>query len=270
MEEGPSGFCTARANVKTERIIVALLCVFALIMSAFSLYCVREMQQKPEDVRWEYAVDNMLCIGDSLTAGSCFANDMGGASIEQRYCYYLARMLNTEVTPAAVAGYSASDWYNKLLEQYDYSQYNAVSIWLGTNYAPTNTLAEDVEPFASPDDYAETETGYYCRLIERILEDNPDCFIVLLNVFASKSDVAEANLAIEAIAGRYGLPVVDVSNMGSEEHPEFHGGISNPHLSKTGNIYVASRIVDVISAHFAENPARCEFGVSKLNAEVQE
>lgn len=263
MEE-KSKVSTGEGTSPVKLILIAVLVLLLLLAGVIYAQYSYMQQKQAQDIPWEYAADKILCIGDSLTSGAYFGNDYAGADIEQRYSYYLGRMLNTEVTNAGHAGYSASDWYNKYLDAFDYSEYNTFVIWLGTNNAPANTLEQDVLPFAAPEEYAETETGYYCRIIEKIRSENPDSLILLINVFASKSDVAEANLAIASIAEHYGLPLLDLSHMGSEEHPEFHVGIQNPHLGKAGNIYVASRIVDCLKDYFMAQPLRCEFGADKL------
>ncbi|MBQ7896238.1 MAG: SGNH/GDSL hydrolase family protein [Oscillospiraceae bacterium] len=249
-------------KLKMRTYLAVLLVVLLLIFSA-ALYERMEDKQANE-AYWYYAADNLLCIGDSLTDGTYFGSDYGGDSIEQNYPWYLSRMLNTEVTNAGASGRSPSDWYKEFHDSYDYSDYNVITIWLGTNYAPTNTLAEDVEAFSSPEDYAETETGYYCRIIEDIRKANPDCVILLMNIFASKSDVAEANIAIAAIAEHYGLPLLDMSDIGGDKQPEYHAGLQNPHFGKAGNVLIASRIVEALGEYFAEAPLRCEFGITRV------
>ena len=225
-------------------------------------------RQAKGDGRLRYAAGRILCIGDSLTSGTCFSGNLGGANTEQRYAYYLGRMLGAEVSVLATPGASASGWYEVYAEELDAAPYDTVVIWFGTNNGPLDTLAEDVLPFADPADYAATEAGYYCRIIEKVRAQNPDCLILLLNVFASKDDVAGVNRGINAIAAHYGLPVADMSDLGAPEHPELHAGSAqNPHFGKTGNIVIASRICDTLDAWFAADPARCEYGVRPLQTD---
>ncbi len=233
----------------------------AMIVSCALSGC--EKKSPAETPRWQYAVGPVICVGDSLTEGAYFGEKYSAVLIDQNFPYYLSRMLNTEVVNAGKSGYSASDWYPECFAQYDWSKYSTAFIWLGTNYAPTDTLEEDVLAYSDPESYAETETGYYCRLIEGIRRENPECSIVLLNIFASESDVEEANRAIAAIAAHYGLLLIDVSDLGAPEHPELHAGSDqNPHFGKAGYICVASRVVDALQAYFAEDPMRCEFGIT--------
>ena len=259
-EEKRRGPGAARPALLTALLALALALTFALLS-------VKGSEERPaEDVRWQFAPGQILCIGDSLTAGSCFGSDLQGSSIEQSYPYYLGRMLSTRADSLALPGASASDWYKAFSEELDCGAYDTFILWLGTNHAPADTLAADVLGRADPGDYAETETGYYCRLIEKIRSEKPDALIVLLNVFASKDDVEEANRGIAAIAEHYGLPLIDMSDLGADAHPELHAGLQNPHFGKTGNLYVASRIVDGLKSYFTEDPSRCEYGLTTAEA----
>lgn len=247
----------------------ARLYIAAALLLAMALLCGCGGGDKGlSPASWRYAAGNIICIGDSLTVGSYFGQEHSGETIRQNYPYYLARMLSAEVTTAAGAGYSASDWLAHFSGAYDWTDYDTALIWLGTNYAPTDTLDTDVLPFSDASSFAETETGAYCRIVEEIRRENPGCKIFLLTVFASKSDVGEANRAIAAIAAHYDLPVIDMSGLGAPDHPELHAGSNqNPHFGKTGNLYIASRIVDALQTYFEENVARCEYGVTLLPEE---
>ena len=253
---------------RKPRLTALLIAVLVLLglAGAFLLGTRFPAPKRSGDARLRYAAGRVLCIGDSLTSGTCFGSGLGGADTEQRYAYYLGRMLSAEVDGAAVPGYSASDWYPRFADELDFSAYDTVTVWLGTNNGPLDTLSEDVLPYTDPADYAPTETGWYCRILEKIRAENPDCLILLLNVYASKDEAEEVNRAIATIAARYGLPVADMSDLGAPEHPELHAGLEqNPHLGKTGNIVVASRICDALEAWFLADPARCEYGVRSLH-----
>lgn len=241
-----------------------VLCFFLTLLVCFSSSFLHGCSEKNSSypLPWYYASGHIICIGDSLTAGAYYSEAHPGVEIEQSYPYYLSRMLAAEVTNAGYSGYSMSEWYLEHAEDYDWRDYDTALIWLGTNRAPTDTLAEDVLPFSDPADFAETETGYYCRLLEEIRRENPECMIVLLNLFASKDDVEEGNRAISAIADRYELLLLDMSDLGNEEHPELHiGSERNPHFGKAGNLYIAARIVEFLQAFYEKNPLRCEFGI---------
>jgi len=237
---------------------LAVLCLVCLMCLSFvGGYIFAESRES--DDSWAYAMDNIICVGDSLTEGARFNGDKLGI-ISQSYPHYLGRMLSAEVTNAGASGYSASDWYEEKIDQYDFADYDCAVIWLGTNEGYTDTLAEDVEAYGSYQDYAKTETGYYCRIIERIKEQNPDCLILLMNIYASKSDVELSNQVIDKIAQRYDLHVIDTQSL-NMDNTQLHAGRTNPHMGKAGNIAAARLIVEDVSRWLAEAPVRCEFGL---------
>ena len=211
---------------------------------------------------YKYAVGKALCIGDSLTSGANYIS-LAGASIDQNYPRMLGRMLNCEVENGGYSGYSASTWYKNKISLYDFSNYDTFIIWLGTNNGLTDTIDEDVNAFGNYNDFAETETGYYCKIIESIKAKNPSCLIVLTTVFASKGDVKTTNSVIKKIANKYGLLVVDNSDLSAGGHPELHGNINNPHFGKAGNIFIANRYAVRLGEYFAEDPMRTEYGYSE-------
>ena len=235
----------------------------------------QKLEVVPMDNFWSYAMWRVLCIGDSLTSGANYKEEWGelaptGASIDENIPRILGRMLCAEVDNGGFSGYSASTWYTKQQDgtindnhPYDFSKYDTFIIWLGTNNGFTDTLDVDVNPYSDYHNYANTETGYYCKLIEDIKAHNNDCLIVLVKVFASKGDWRVSNTVIDKIAEKYNLPVIDNSDLGPSEHIELHAGITNPHFGKAGNIYIANRYISELGKYFAENPLRCEYGYTE-------
>lgn len=215
---------------------------------------------------YRLAVGNILCIGDSLTAGAYYAGDFGGKSIKQNYPYYLGRICNCDVTNAGRSGYSASDWYKAFINTYDFAEYDSAVIWLGTNYGcSTMPTDEEISAFVPNTSVVASEADqalYLIKLINTIQAANPDCYIILCNVFASKSGTANNNAVVAEIAEKYNLQIVDMSDLTVANRPELHAGINNPHFGKAGNIYVANRIANAIDAHIASNPTIAEFGLT--------
>lgn len=214
-----------------------------------------EASQIKNPMFWAYNIWKVLCIGDSLTSGATYAEEWGelapvGSSIDQNYPRILGRMLNADVTNAGFSGYSASNWYTDKLSNYTLVNYDTFVIWLGTN----NGLTPDSL------DTDESEANYYCKIIDAIKSANNSCLIVLCKVFASGGSVIYTNQAIEAIAERYNLPVINNDDLSYTLHPELHAGVNNPHFGKSGNVFVAHRIAEEIGKYIEINPLRGEFG----------
>lgn len=223
---------------------------------------------------YQYAIANILCIGDSLTEGDYYGHDWpdmpsSAHRLAQNYPSYLSRMISATVTNGGVSGDTAIDWYNNVISRFDLASYDTFLIWLGTNGGFTDTLNDDVIAHKTAGEgyeyYAETNTGCYCKIIEKIKADNPDAFIVMLNLFAvgTGHSYVTDNPVLGKISELYSLPIIDMSDLGFERHPELHAGIQNVHFGKAGNIFIADRICREIKRIIAGNPLRAEFGLSQ-------
>ena len=216
---------------------------------------------------WSYAIWKVLCIGDSLTSGASYKEGWGemagtGASIDQNYPRILGRMLNAEVTNAGNSGYSASDWYNKNFNKYNYGEYDTFLIWLGTNYGcssmPTDEEISTFVPNQSDVASTSNQSLYLIKLINEIKAINPDSLIVLLNTFASKGNYITHNSVVKQIAEKYNLLLIDMSDLSPANRLDLHAGVNNPHFGIAGNVFIANRIVEELAKYFEENPLRCE------------
>lgn len=212
---------------------------------------------------YAFGIGKTLMIGDSLTSGAYYDDvKYKGASINQNIPYYLGKMINEEVKNGGKSGWYPSNWYTNELPNNDVTQYDTLFIWLGTNKGLTNTLDADVNAYSDYNQFATTETGYYCRLIAYIKDKNPDAQIHLLTCFATTGNLAETNLTIRNIATKYDLHVIDMSDLSVSLHPELHLNNGNTHFGKAGNIYIANRIVQSVNDYYDANRLKLEFGLT--------
>lgn len=210
-----------------------------------------------------YGIGKTLMIGDSLTSGAYY-DDVAfkGASINQNIPFYLGKITNNAVKNAGVSGSTPISWHSTEFTKYDYTQFDTFFIWFGTNQGLTDTIENDVNAHASYNDYATTNTGTYCKLIEEIKAVNPDSSIHLSTVFASSGNIATTNSVINQIATKYDLNIIDMSDLSTAKYPNLHLGINNTHFGKSGNIYVANRIANDLNSYFASNQLKLEFGLT--------
>lgn len=231
-----------------------------------------DINKKFNEANYMLALCRPICIGDSLTSGACYDEKWGqavsvGASIDENYPRFLSRMLNCEVINSGVSGYSASDWYSKKRNQYDFSNYDSAIIWLGTNYGcatmPTDEEINTFVPEETPNASTSNQSLYLIQIIKDLKEAHSDMFICLLTCFASKSDSMINNEVVKQIAEKYNCLLIDMSDLGIKDRPDLHIGISNPHFGKSGNIFIASRILYNVSSYINENPLLGEFGYTE-------
>lgn len=226
---------------------------------------------KSTNTHWNYALGDVICIGDSLMSGANYNEEWGavtpqGASIQQNIPYYLGRMLNCNTTNAGKSGWSASDWWRDYINTpvYDFTKYDSAIIWLGTNYGcesmPTDEEITSFVPNTSVDASTANQALYLIEIIKHIKAVNNDCYIALCNCFASKSNVENNNLVITQIANKYNLQLIDMSDLSNTARPDLHANVANPHFGKAGNIFIANRIVNEVGNRINSNPLLAEFG----------
>lgn len=217
----------------------------------------------------KYYLNNVLCIGDSLTAG--YYHDGSKYIVaKENYPFYLKRMLNADkVDNVAESGYTAKQWYEKYAATVDFASYDTAIVWLGTNAGLTDTLASDTA--ATP--YADTNTGYYCRIIEDMIAQNANIRIVLGTVYAVSGplDVAKidtTNKVIRQIAERYSDNVIGVVDnndgvlyQGENQnlwHPFYQYNGDLLHFGKVGNLHLAKHWLDSICDIIKANESKME------------
>lgn len=220
-------------------------------------------EEKVEILECNYLLNKVMCIGDSLTEGAYFDTSHNGATIIENYPYYLAKMNKFETINAGTSGISASGWYENKRTLYPISECDTFIIWLGTNNGYTDTLEEDT---ASGDynTYANTETGYYCKIIEYIQEKRPNANIFLCKIFASKSNVNTSNLVLDKIAVKYNLPVINMNDgtLYNKSNVDIqnllHPFDNSVHFGKIGNLTVARKISNFINEYINNNLSQFE------------
>ena len=215
-----------------------------------------------------FAIDDVLCIGDSLTAGSSYrANGSWIGNIKQCYPYFLSRFLRCDVVNGGDGGESVKSWYSKNFGQYDYTTFNTIIIFLGTNGGLTDTLETDVDPYESYEDYADTNTGTYCKMVEEIKAANPNCQIIMVNIFSVAEGSSDTKTVLRKIAEKYALPIVETLELATATSPQYHGAPGNVHLSKMGYCYLAHKILSVITEWISADVTRGDFGRNQRNSD---
>lgn len=185
---------------------------------------------------------NVLCLGDSLTNGANY--DVGGA-IEECYPYYLNLISGWVTTNAGYSGYAPIQIWDEHIDSYDGGNYDACILWLGTNNGLTDTIYDDTQ---SGDylTYAETETGRYCSIIEKLLSDNPNIKLYFFTVFATEGSLSTTNNVIAQLAEKYNGYLIDCNpNSVIFPAPEIHK-YNTVHFDKIGNAILANTFYDGI------------------------
>lgn len=198
---------------------------------------------------YERMIGKVLCIGDSLTEGHYDSHHV------PTYPEFFADITGLDVTNEGRSGYTAKQWWDEVGANYDFSGFDAYIIWLGTNGGLTDTLATDVTAYESYTDYADTNTGNYCKIISKIIAQNSNAKIYLGSIYYGGTNVGITNKVIYEIAEleRYEDNIIGVCN---NDDDELKKNIENPsardlamhpydglHFGRVGNLYVAYHYV---------------------------
>lgn len=184
--------------------------------------------------------NKFLCIGDSITKGY---RNSSYTDKTKSYPAFLSKLSGWECENAGEAGFTCINWFNLWSDKYIKEGYDGYIIKLGQNGGLTDTIDTDCVG-SSYLDYAETNTGCYCKIIERIMERTPKAKIFLVSIRSSATDT---NDVIRKIAVKYNLPFIDLSKYqenldASKFHVSASGSSYNVHFNTIGYTYLADAI----------------------------
>ena len=133
---------------------------------------------------------NVLCIGDSLTEGYHNSDDI---RINMSYPSHMASVAGYNITNKGQSGITALGWWNAYKGKVDFTKFDAVFIYLGTNGGLTDTIDADTVS-GNFETFAQTNTGGYCAIVAKIKSVNPKCKIYMIkynNVTATSQVTAK-------------------------------------------------------------------------------
>lgn len=163
----------------------------------------------------------VIFLGDSTTQG--LISDYGNTADKSGGGYIVYNVLTCS-TPlffhkltgiktynAGHSGWTAKTWWHNWKDSFPIEDVNLFFMEFCYNGGLTDTLDTDVEPYSDYNDYADTNTGCFCKIIEYIYSFNPNAYIV--PVISSNRNAAEVNnsgVVVAKIAQKYGLNYIDL------------------------------------------------------------
>ncbi|MBM6615643.1 SGNH/GDSL hydrolase family protein [Desemzia sp. RIT804] len=200
---------------------------------------------------------DVLNVGDSLTEGDYGSNPAGTKNVKpENYPYFLQKYLGCKVNNKGKSGYTATAWWVNMAQTIDYTQHDIMLIMLGTNGGLTDTLLEDttITDGQTYLDYADTNTGDYCKIIEHAMNQNKALQIILLTPPhvgdmrpLNKTNAQNTKPVVYKIAERYKLPVIDMDKAGFNDYNQsFFQPIDQLHFGLEGykrmGTYIGSQV----------------------------
>lgn len=251
-------------------------------------------------------IRNVLCIGDSVTHGLVSDYPHTGYNTNLvSYPRFLQQISGWSITNAGHSSWNADEWFTQWINNYTYTDYDMALMEFGYNGELTDTLDTDC-PLAATwvsgqsysvgdyvtynhlrykceiansdvtfniskwsaayNEYANTHTGYYCKIIEAILNANPSLLFVLI-IPARFFPTYGSTIVIRKIAERYGLMVINLydSSLINLNDNKYHGYLDaekqaqdirdTTHFNLIGYCYKAELIYAQLLDLFHENTA---------------
>lgn len=209
---------------------------------------------------------NAVFCGDSLTYGQAYTSATASYQNYYNYPYFMKKLLNLDtIEELARAGATATSWWERFNENITSSN-SIYFVWLGTNSNFTDTVSTD----CAGDDYtqyAETETGYYGKILGKIKSLSGNKIVMLNTGYAgSGGNVNTNNKVINDLATKFGAIVVDVKNSDAWTNSNFHtinGHVNNVHFNTIGNNYLANIVNNTLQKAIEEHPL--DFNMIKVH-----
>ena len=207
-------------------------------------------------------INMAICIGDSVTEG--VTTGASGIRRDLSYPARLSKMTGWTIENAGAAGLTTLQWWQNKFDIYSYADYQVGIIELGYNGGLTDTIDTDTAG-DNYEQYADTNTGAYCKIIKGMKAQNSNIFIIL--IISPGFSTTVANIVIK-IAEKYSLPYIDLRDVSyvNLQDDKYHGTLPNgnmdyTHMNAIGYIAKAEFIRSELIKIFEEN-------ISKINSIV--
>lgn len=190
--------------------------------------------------------NKIVCAGDSLTYGQVYTGENTSRAARSNYPQTIQKLIGTETETQAVAGYTATQWWNEYKNSY--IQNGLYIFYLGTNAGLTDTVTTDCAG-DDPSNYADTHTGNYGKAIATALSNGNRA--VLVKVKQTSGTLTTTNKAITDLATKFGLPLITAAIYGSSDeiyHKWPNGeGVNTVHYNDYGYTFLATKIIEQIN-----------------------
>lgn len=186
--------------------------------------------------------DNIVCCGDSLTYSQVYTSNNASRQALVTYPETLAKITGTQTVTLATPGYTCKNWWDNYAGQITGAN-KLYLIYLGTNESDSS-LTNTADTDCAGDDYtqyAENGTGYYGRIIRKILDTQSRCILIKIGLGTTGNN---RNAAISGLAERFAVPVVN--------NPQYVLNDMYYHYGDTTDYYNTVHLNDMGYGAFAE------------------
>lgn len=159
----------------------------------------------------------LVCIGDSLTWSQVYTSVSTSRQAYQPYPKILEKQTRTPTEMFASAGATPASWWSEFNAGCMVKRDNACYIvYLGTNGGLTDTIDADCPSSESMTAWADTNTGYYGRILQSISDLGAKA--ILVKVYDTSGNLSVTNNVIKKFGERFGFPVIENEELGDVYH----------------------------------------------------
>lgn len=231
--------------------------------SSTSLYSINNRVTNLEDKKIEFplnilsAFSNITCCGDSLTYSQVYTGENTQRKAYRSYPQILASLIGSTVVELATPGYTATTWYHNYKNDISSKTNQLAIIYLGTNEGLTETVDSDADPNVDPADWADTNTGNYCKMVNDFI--NANARVLIIKCYATSgtgsADIEHTNNALVTIASRFGCAIVDNPKLVDNKYHEFPDGTgyNGTHYNDFGYAAFTNQLINNVAFLDFEN-----------------
>lgn len=149
--------------------------------------------------------NNITCIGDSLTYSAVYVESNRSRQAYKPYPTILGNILNIPCENISRGGATATSWWNEFSDSIVEKTNQLAIVYLGTNSGLTDTIDTD----CVGDDYtqyADTNTGNYGKIIQKLLDNNSK--VIIVRCYENSSTFDTTNYVLDKMAERFNVAIV--------------------------------------------------------------
>lgn len=195
--------------------------------------------------------NDIICIGDSLTWSQVYYSASGQRQAYKPYPNILGSLCGATSHLYATPGDTAILWWQRSSAG-AFDNHGLYIVFLGTNAGFTDTISTDCVG-TDPDNFANTNTGQYGRILQTITNNGDKAVLVL--PYGGGGGTAEALATtrdvIDQFGTKYNFPVINLDNT-ARTNAYYHyypdkSGQNMLHFNDLGYAWVANEICQQIN-----------------------
>ena len=190
---------------------------------------------------------NITCIGDSLTWSQVYTSSSHSRQAYNTYPEILQKKTNTPTAMLATKGSNASQIWTEYNDSIVQKDNQLTIIYLGTNNGLTDTVDEDIVG-DNYNDYADTNTGCYGKLIKKSLDVGSK--VILVKIYANIVNKETTNSVIEELSTKFNVPYVENTKFDDlvyHYYPDL-SGYNSLHYNDLGYLKFTEQLIGNISS----------------------